>query len=109
MVRVLITAPRQVKPDEPFTVKLLIGHPMESGQRRDTLGQAIPREIIHDLVCTLAGEEVLRATLYPAIAANPFLSFTAVARRSGDLVIRFTDDRGVTQTEAVPILVEPRA
>jgi hypothetical protein len=32
-----------------------------------------------------------------------------VARRSGDLVIRFTDDRGVTQTETVPITVEPGA
>lgn len=109
MVRVLITAPRQVKPDTPFTVKLLIGHPMESGQRRDTMGQAIPREIIHDLVCSLGGEEVLHATFFPAIAANPFLSFTAVVRRSADLVIRFTDDRGVTQTETVPILVEPGA
>lgn len=109
MVRVLITAPKRVKPDEPFAVKLLIGHPMESGQRRDTMGQAIPREIIHDVVCTLAGEEVLRATFYPAIAANPYLAFTTMARRSGDLVIRFTDDRGVTQTETVLITVEPGA
>ena len=52
---------------------------------------------------------MLHATFYPAIAANPYLSFTAVAKRSGDLVIRFTDDRGVTQTETVPIVVEPGA
>ncbi len=107
MVRVLINVPKRVKAGEPFEVKLLIGHPMESGQRRDTMGQAIPRDIIHDLVCTMAGQEVLRATLFPAIAANPYLTFSATARQSGDLVIRFTDDQGATQTETVAITVDP--
>lgn len=109
MVRVLITAPRRVRPDTAFEVKLLIGHPMESGHRRDTMGQAIPREIIHTLTATLAGTEVLTADFHPAIAANPYLSFWAVARGSGDLVISFTDDRGATQTETVPIVVDPAA
>jgi sulfur-oxidizing protein SoxZ len=106
MVRVLLTAPRRVRPGEPFEVKLLIAHPMESGNRRDATGQPIPRHIIHDLVCTLAGETVLHATLHPAIAANPYLAFTAVARHSGDLTIRFTDDAGLSQTETVPIIVD---
>ena len=42
MVRVLINVPKQAKRDEPFEVKLLISHPMESGQRRDAMGQADP-------------------------------------------------------------------
>jgi len=109
MVRVLITAPRRVRPGTDFVVKLLIGHPMESGQRRDTMGQTIPRDIIHDLNVTMAGVSVFQATLYPAIAANPYFSFTARADRSGDLIVRFTDDHGTTQTEIWPIevVVEP--
>ena len=75
MVRVLISVPKRVKRGEPFDVKLLISHPMESGQRRDAMGEAIPRDIINSFVCTYNGEEVLRADLFPAIAANPFLSF----------------------------------
>ena len=106
MVRVLINAPKRVRRDEPFEVKLLVSHPMESGQRRDTLGQAIPRDIINRLVCTLGGEEVLSLDLFPAIAANPFLAFSAVARESGELVIHFRDDHGTEQTETVPIAVE---
>jgi len=103
MVRVLVNVPKQVKAGEPFEVKLLISHPMESGQRRDTMGQAVPREIIHTLVCTLNNETVIEARFFPAISANPFLSFSAVARESGEMVIRFTDDLGATQTETVPI------
>jgi sulfur-oxidizing protein SoxZ len=106
MVRVLINVPKQVKRGEPFDVKLLISHPMESGQRRDATGQPIPRDIINSFVCTFGGEEVLRAELFPAIAANPFLAFSAVAEASGALVMRFTDDHGTEQTETVEIMVE---
>ena len=105
MVRVLINVPKQVRKGEPFDVKLLISHPMESGQRRDDMGQPIPRDIINSFVCTLNGEEVLRADLFPAIAANPFLSFSAVADKSGTLVMQFTDDHGTVQTETVDVTV----
>ena len=106
MVRVLINVPKQVKRDEPFDVKLLISHPMESGQRRDDMGQPIPRDIINSFVCTYNGAEVLRAELFPAIAANPFLSFAVVAHESGKLAMTFTDDHGTVQTETADIVVE---
>jgi sulfur-oxidizing protein SoxZ len=99
MVRVLINVPKQVKRDEPFEVKLLISHPMESGQRRDAMGQAIPRDIINSFICTYNDQEVLRADLFPAIAANPFLSLVVTAHESGLLRMSFTDDHGVVQTE----------
>jgi sulfur-oxidizing protein SoxZ len=105
MVRVLINVPKQVRQNEPFDVKVLISHPMESGQRRDQLGQAIPRDIINHFICTLDGETVLEAEFFPAIAANPFLSFSAVAEKSGTLALTFTDDEGVTQTELTAITV----
>lgn len=105
MVRVLLSAPKTVAANTPFEVKLLISHPMESGQRRDAMGVAIPRDIINHLVCTLDGETVLDAALFPAIAANPFLAFSVIAERSGVLTVSFTDDHGVTQTEHVAITV----
>jgi sulfur-oxidizing protein SoxZ len=105
MVRVLINVPKQVQRDEPFEVKLLISHPMESGQRRDSMGQAIPRDIINSFVCTYNDQEVLRADLFPAIAANPFLSFAVTARESGLLRISFTDDHGVEQSEMRSVAV----
>jgi sulfur-oxidizing protein SoxZ len=105
MARVLINVPKQIRANEAFEVKILISHPMESGQRRDQLGQAIPRDIINHFVCALDGEIVLDAEFFPAIAANPFLSFSVVAEKSGILTMTFTDDHGVTQTETAPITV----
>src|ERR1700712_3953358 len=103
MVRVLINVPKQIHKDAPFDVKVLISHPMESGQRRDQLGLAIPRDIINRFICALDGETVMEAELFPAIAANPFLSFSAMAEKSGTLTLTFTDDRGVSQTETATI------
>ena len=106
MVRVLVNVPKRVKQGEAFDVKLLISHPMESGQRHDAMGQAIPRDIINSLVCQYNGEDVLSADLFPAIAANPFLAFVVVAQVSGTLTMTFTDDHGVVQTETASITVE---
>jgi len=105
MVRVLINVPKDIRANEPFDVKVLISHPMESGQRRDQLGLAIPRDIINHFICALDGETVLEAELFPAIAANPFLSFSAVTEKSGILTLTFTHDHGVTQTGTVSIIV----
>jgi len=105
MVRVLINVPKQIVAGQPFDVKMLISHPMESGQRRDQVGHAIRRDIINHFVCTLDGETVLDADFFPAIAANPFLSFSVVAEKSGTLALTFIDDHGVTQTELVAITV----
>ena len=105
MVRVLLNVPKQVKKGEPFDVKLLISHPMESGQRRDEMGQPIPRDIINSFVCTYNDQEVLRAELFPAIAANPFLAFSVVADASGTLVMTFVDDEGKAQTETAEVVV----
>jgi sulfur-oxidizing protein SoxZ len=105
MARILLNVPKQVGKGEPFEVKLIISHPMESGQRRDAMGQAIPRDIIHGFVATFDGEEVFRADLFPAIAANPFLSFFAQVEASGTLTMTWTDDHGAVDSESVAIAV----
>ena len=106
MVRVLINVPKQVKRGEPFDVKLLISHPMESGQRRDDMGQPIPRDIINSFVCTYNGEDVLRADLFPAIAANPFITFFTIATESGKFDFEWIGDNGFTATASASITVE---
>ena len=105
MAKALIRVPPEAKRGEVVEIKALISHPMETGQRRDSMGQAIPRDIINRFVCTYNGQEVFRADLFPAIAANPFFAFFTVATESGELVFRWTDDRGNTQTETAKISV----
>jgi sulfur-oxidizing protein SoxZ len=105
MARPLISVPAEAKRGEVIEIKTLVLHPMETGYRHDYAGTAIPRDIIHSFVCTYNGEEIFRAELSPAIAANPFLSFSTVAATSGEIAFRWTDDRGETQTETVKITV----
>ena len=105
MAKALIRVPAEVKKGEVFEIKTLISHPMEPGQRRDNMGRLIPRDIINRFVCTYNGQEVFRADFFPAIAANPFLTFFTVATESGELVFQWTDDHGVTQTETAKITV----
>ena len=77
MARILLNVPKQARRGEAIEIKLLINHPMETGQRRDETGRIVPRNIIKDVVCTYGGAEVVRLELFPAISANPFLHFAA--------------------------------
>ena len=95
MARVLLNLPKSAKPGEVVTVKLLISHPMESGQRHDEGGSLVPQNVINDLRCRYDGAEVLRLTLHPAIAANPFFQFSFRADKPGTLAISWVDDQGV--------------
>ena len=105
MARALINVPKQAKRGDVIEIKTLVSHPMETGYRRDSMGNAIPRDIINRFVCTYNGVEVFHADLFPAIAANPFLSFHTVATESGELKLSWTGDDGNTQTETVNITV----
>jgi sulfur-oxidizing protein SoxZ len=106
MARALVSVPTTAKRGDILEIKTLVQHPMETGYRRDSTGGAIPRDIIEHFVCTYNGEEVFRAELFPAIAANPFIAFTTVATESGTLAFSWTDSAGQTQTESVTITVE---
>ena len=103
--RTLINVPQKAKRGEVIAIKSLISHLMETGFRHDNMGRGIPRDIITSLVCTYNGEEIFRADLFPAIAANPFIAFTTVATESGEIVFTWTDDQGRTQRESVKITV----
>ncbi len=106
MARALVSVPQRAKRGEVIEIKTLVQHPMETGYRRDTHGGEIRRDIIEKFVCAYNGEEVFRADLFPAIAANPFIAFTTIATESGTITFSWTDGKGETRTESVNITVE---
>jgi len=106
MARALINVPAQAKRGEIITIKTLISHTMETGFRHTSVGATIPRDIITTFTCTYNGEEIFRADLFPAMAANPFITFTTIATGSGTLVFNWTGDNGFTATESSTITVE---
>ncbi len=77
------------------TVRLLVRHPMESGNRKDPAGQSIPAHYIKELVCEHNGKPVLTAYWGPGISRNPYLSFRLAGVKAGDiLTIRWEDNQG---------------
>jgi sulfur-oxidizing protein SoxZ len=106
MARALIKLSPNPKRGEVIEIKTLISHEMETGFRHTNTGTAIPRDIITTFVATYNGEEIFFAQLFPAIAANPYITFYTIAKESGTLEFRWTGDNGYTASEQVKIAVE---
>jgi sulfur-oxidizing protein SoxZ len=106
MTRALINVPPKAKRGQTIEIKTLISHTMETGYRHDNMGKPIPRDIVTQLTCSYNGEEIFRADLYPAIAANPFVTFHTVATESGTIAFEWTGDNGFHETASAKITVE---
>lgn len=100
-----IAVPDQATVGEVLELKVLIQHDMESGHRRDEYGRQIPRFIIKHFQCLYNERQVFAAEFFPAIAANPFLSFFVKADQSGTLEFRWVDEHGHAQSEQRQITV----
>ncbi|WP_333839139.1 thiosulfate oxidation carrier complex protein SoxZ [Pelomicrobium sp.] len=77
-------------------VKLLINHPMETGQRKDPkTGQPVPAHFITNVTATLNGKPVLDAQWSQAVSRNPFLGFRVKGAKAGDKVkVSWIDNKG---------------
>ena len=106
MTRALINVPPKAKRGQTIEIKTLISHIMETGYRHDNMGKPIPRDIITQLTCSYNGQEIFRADLYPAISANPFVTFYTLATESGTLAFEWTGDNGFHETASAKITVE---
>jgi len=106
MARTLVNVPAKAKRGEIVEIKTLIQHEMETGYRVGPNGNLLPRDIITDFVCKYNGEQIFRAELFPAIAANPFFTFSTVAIESGTMTFEWTGDNGFSATASAPITVE---
>ena len=106
MARALINVPKTAKRGQIIEIKTLISHIMETGFRRTETGAIIPRNILTELVCTYNGDEIFRASLYPAVSANPFITFFTIAKESGTLTFKWTGDHGFEQMESASITIE---
>ena len=106
MASALINVPRTAKRGEIIEIKTLMSHIMETGYRHTSEGKVVPRDIITGFACRYNGVEIFRADLFPAIAANPFITFFTVATESGKFDFEWIGDKGFTETASASISVE---
>jgi sulfur-oxidizing protein SoxZ len=106
MPAALINVPRTAKRGDVIEIKTLMSHIMETGYRHLASGEVVPRDIITSFSCRYNGTEIFRADLYPAIAANPFITFFTTATESGKFEFEWIGDRGFSETASASITVE---
>jgi sulfur-oxidizing protein SoxZ len=86
------------------TVRVLMSHEMETGQRRDSAGKLVPAWFIQEVTASHNGKPVLTAEWGPAVAKNPFLQFTIKGAKAGDKVsITWKDNKGDTRTDEATV------
>ena len=101
-----VRVPKKAKAGDTITIKSLISHKMETGQRKDKkTGEKIPRNIINKFVCKFNGKEVFSSDWHPAVSANPYMSFSFKVMESGEFEFTWTDDDGKTVSKKAKITV----
>lgn len=103
LMRTRVRVPQRVSSGEAGDVRTLIDHPMETGLREDREGRTIPERIIEEFRAEFNGKPVVKARLYRAISANPYLRFSIAPGESGEGALHWREDTGESVSETFRI------
>ena len=104
-VRPRVKVPKSASAGDVITIKCLISHPMESGQRKDSDGNVSPQSIINNFTCSFNGETVVNIEMKAAISTNPYFEFDAMVPEAGEFEFVWDDDDGSTYTDTKAISI----
>jgi sulfur-oxidizing protein SoxZ len=86
------------------TVRVLVSHEMESGQRRAADGKVVPAWFIQTIKAEHNGKAVFSAQWGPAVSKNPFVQFVFSGGKAGDKVkVTWVDNKGETRSDEAAI------
>jgi sulfur-oxidizing protein SoxZ len=86
------------------TVRVLMSHEMETGQRRDSAGKLVPAHFIQEVTAAHNGKQVFAAQWGPSIAKNPFLQFVVKGAKAGDkITVNWIDNKGDKRTDEATV------
>ena len=85
-------------------IRVLMSHPMETGQRKDPAGKLVPAHHIQGITATVAGKLVLDGQIGTAVSRNPVFGFRVKGVKAGDkVVITWVDNKGDKRTDEATI------
>jgi sulfur-oxidizing protein SoxZ len=85
-------------------VRILMMHPMETGQRKDERGNLVAPHFIQNVVVTHNGNVVFNADWSQAVSRNPFLGLRVKGARAGDNIsVTWVDNKGDKRTDTVSV------
>ncbi|HET7670233.1 MAG TPA: thiosulfate oxidation carrier complex protein SoxZ [Burkholderiales bacterium] len=78
-------------------VRVLMTHPMETGQRKDSDGKIIPLHFIQTVTVKVNGKTVVEGQVSQAVSRNPVFSFRLKGGAKGDKIeVSWLDNKGET-------------
>jgi len=78
-------------------VRVLMSHPMETGQRKGPDGKMIPLHFIQNLTVKVNGKTVVEGQISQAVSRNPVFSFRLKGGAKGDKIeVSWLDNKGET-------------
>jgi sulfur-oxidizing protein SoxZ len=107
MTKPRIKLPDTIRIGDVIEIKTVISHNMETGQRRDPNGRAVPRNIISSFKASFNDISVFSAELQPGISANPYIAFHLKVTGPGDIKFEWSDDTGTIITERQTLVISP--
>ena len=85
-------------------VRVLMAHPMETGQRKDGEGRIVPLHFIQTITAQLNGRTVFSADISQAISRNPVFAFKVKGAKAGDkIVITWQDNKGEKRADETTV------
>jgi len=85
-------------------IRILMQHPMETGQRKDENGQILTAHFIQTFSVNHNGKPMIDGQLNTAIAKNPLFAFKARGIRTGDkLSVNWQDSTGDKRQDEITV------
>ncbi len=85
-------------------IRVLVAHPMETGQRRDAAGSLVAAHFIQSITVTHNGKPVYDGQWSQAVSRNPVFAVRIKGARVGDkVVVSWTDNKNDKRTDEVSV------
>jgi sulfur-oxidizing protein SoxZ len=85
-------------------IRVLIAHPMETGQRKDARGDIVPLHYIQSITVSYNGKTVYDGQWSQAVARNPVFAVRVKGGKAGDKVsVTWVDNKGDKRTDEATV------
>jgi sulfur-oxidizing protein SoxZ len=93
----------QVKGDV-TEIRVLMSHPMETGQRKDNAGNTVPAHFIQSITIEVGGKKVIQGQTGTSVSRNPVFAFKVKGPKVGDeVVVSWVDNKGDKRTDKAAV------
>jgi sulfur-oxidizing protein SoxZ len=86
-------------------IRVLVAHPMETGQRKDAAGNIVPLHFIHSMTVVYNGSIVYDGQWSQAISRNPVFAVRVKGAKAGDKVVAsWVDNKNDKRTDEATVV-----